>query len=116
MMKRQNKVSDELIVLLNSLTLEEVIGLKLELAARSINYKMFNFPLMHGLYPIIKEAVIKYAFSCSRTYAECSAFLGITKKKFFKIAEKYNIDNYFYPIRKARREELKRIKREELKL
>ena len=41
-LKREKKITDDFEVMLYSLTLEEVIGLKLELAASHINNKLYK--------------------------------------------------------------------------
>jgi hypothetical protein len=81
--------------MLNQLTLEEVIGLKLELATKTVNGKLFGMPLWYTLHNIVQDAVLKYTFSASRTNGEAMRFLGLKKAEMRKLTKKYNIDNYF---------------------
>jgi len=94
-LRREQRSSDEFEIMLNQLTLEEVIGLKLELATKSVNGKLFGIPLWYSLHSIVQDAVLKYTFSASRTNGEAMRFLGLKKTELKKLAKKYNIDNYF---------------------
>ena len=60
-LRRDNKVTDEFEVMLNNLTLEEAIGLKLELAAKTVSGKLYGIPIWYSLPAIIKDAVLTYA-------------------------------------------------------
>ena len=94
-LRKEQRSSDEFEIMLNQLTLEEVIGLKLELATKSVNGKLFGIPLWYSLHSIVQDAVLKYTFSASRTNGEAMRFLGLKKTELKKLAKKYNIDNYF---------------------
>ena len=48
-LKREKRITDDFEVMLFSLTLEELIGLKLELAASHINNKLYNFPVYRSI-------------------------------------------------------------------
>ena len=43
-MKRKKRINENFMIILSSLSLEEVIALKLELSIQSINNKLYNFP------------------------------------------------------------------------
>ena len=94
-LRKNQRSSDELEIMLNQLTLEEVIGLKLELATKSVNGKLFGVPLWYSLHSIVQDAVLKYTFSASRTNGEAMRYLGLKKAEMKKLMKKYNIDNYF---------------------
>lgn len=93
-LKKQNKISYDLEVLLNNLTLEEIISLKLELASKSAGNKLYGLPLWFSLQEMIKESVFLFAVSSTKTKGEASRFLGITPKYFRDLYKKFNIDNY----------------------
>ena len=84
--------------MLISLTLEELIGLKLELGARSINYKMYGLPIWSAIPTIVKEATLKCAVSITRTKGEAARFLGLNRSHLKQLIKKYEIDNYFEEI------------------
>ena len=44
-LKREKKITDDFEVMLNTLTLEEIIALKLELSSYNINNKLYNLPI-----------------------------------------------------------------------
>ena len=94
-LRREERSSDEFEIMLNQLTLEEVIGLKLELATKTVNGKLFGMPIWYSLHSIVQDAVLKYTFSASRTNGEAMRFLGLKKAEMKKLLKKYNIDNYF---------------------
>lgn len=94
-LRKENKVSENFEIMLNNLSLEEVIGLKLELAAKSAGGMLYGIPIWFSLQDIVKDAVLKYAYSATTTKMEASRFLGIDKRRFNELIKKYDIDSYF---------------------
>ena len=94
-LKTENKNTPDFEVMLSSLTLEDIIALRLELAAKSVNNKLYGLKIWENIPNIAKEAVLKYAYSAARTKNEAASFLGINKSDFRKIIKKYNIENFF---------------------
>jgi hypothetical protein len=94
-LRREKKINEEFEVMLGSLTLEELIGIKLELAAASVNNKLFGLSLWHGMPYIVKDAVFKYAVSATQTKAECMNLLGLKSKNYYELWKTYgaNIDD-----------------------
>jgi hypothetical protein len=84
--------------MLSSLTLEEIIGLKLECACRLTSGKMYGFNLWARAVDISKEALYNAAISVSSTNKEACRILGISEQTFkvlkrrYKIREEYDID------------------------
>jgi len=70
-LKKEKKVNDDFEVMLNNLSLEEVIALKL------------------------KEAAYKYALSATRTQNEAMRFLGLKLNSFYDLREIYDVDDFF---------------------
>ena len=91
-LKKKKKINDEFEVMLPSLTLEEIIAVKLELSSRYINNRLYNFPIWSSLNNMIKEACLKYALSASRSYADAASFLGISLSDFKANIKKYQIE------------------------
>ena len=58
-LRKENKSHDEFEVMLNNLTLEEIIGLKLELAAKAVGGMLFGIPIWYTMQDITKDAVLK---------------------------------------------------------
>jgi|TARA_R110000824_G_scaffold117940_1_gene270044 hypothetical protein len=94
-LKSENKIDERFEIILSSLTLEEIIALRLELAAKSVNYKLYGTNIWQNLPNIVQESVLKYAYSAARTKGEIASFLGINKSSLKKLLKKYNISNYF---------------------
>ena len=67
-LKQTNKITKEFEVMLGSLSLENVIALRLELAARPVKGK-FYLPLHKALIPIIKQAAVYFASSVADKYS-----------------------------------------------
>tara|TARA_R110000824_G_scaffold5670_2_gene26018 strand:+ start:4119 stop:4376 length:258 start_codon:yes stop_codon:yes gene_type:complete len=81
--------------MLSSLTLEDIIALRLELAARAVNGKLYGLNIWKSIPSITKEAVLKYVYSAARTKGEAASFLGISKSDLRKHLKKFNISNFF---------------------
>ena len=89
--KRENKITDEFEVMFNSLSLEEVIGLKLELASNMVDGKLYGMPIWYSLPVIIKDAILKFSLSTTRTKMEAARLLGLNISQFSSLVKKYNI-------------------------
>ena len=94
-LRKENKSSEEFETYLACLTLEEIIALKLELAARPSNGKLHGVFLWKKLPDLIKDAVIKAALSVTVTKADACKLLGLSERGFKKINKKYETTNYF---------------------
>jgi len=97
----EKKIDCNFETILNSLTLEEIIALKLELAASHINHKLYGFPIIRSIKFIVREAVIMFALSATRTPKDAAAVLGITERQLKEEIEKFDINpkdcNYELP-------------------
>lgn len=94
-LKREGKISDQFEIMLNTLTLEELIGLKLELAIKSAGSPIFGLPLLKTMKDVAKCAVLMYAASATRSDREAAALLGIDRMEYKQSVKKYNIITYF---------------------
>lgn len=94
-LRKDKKINNQFEVMFNSLSLEEVIGLKLELASKAAGRKLFGIPLWNSMQDIAKDAVLKYALSATRTKREAASFLGIDLQTFYKLQKKFNTEEYF---------------------
>ena len=95
-LKRENKITDEFEVMFNSLSLEEVIGLKLELASNMVDGKLYGMPIWYSLPVIIKDAILKFSLATTRTKMEAARLLGLNISQFSSLVKKYNIESYFF--------------------
>jgi len=97
-LRNQGKSNEAFEVMLSALTLEEIIGLKLECSSRLTAGKMYGFNLWSKIIDITKEALYNAVISVAKTNKEATRILGInehtfkTLKKKYKIREEYDID------------------------
>tara|TARA_R110000824_G_scaffold232791_3_gene420981 strand:+ start:23854 stop:24222 length:369 start_codon:yes stop_codon:yes gene_type:complete len=91
----EGKINERFEIMLSSLTLEEIIGLRLELAARSVNYKLYGLNIWQTVPDIVRDGILKYTASAARTKGEMASFLGIDKSSLKKLLKKYDVSNYF---------------------
>ena len=88
---REKKIDSNFEVILNSLTLEEIIALKLELSSLYINNKLYNFPLYKSIKYIIKESLLIFALSSTRTIKDAAGVLGVRERDLYGEIKKFNI-------------------------
>ena len=90
-LQADNKIDNDFELILNNLTLEEIIGLKLELSSSYINNRLYNIPIYNSLIYIVKEACLKYALSACRTKGDAARMLGLSESNFQTELKKFNI-------------------------
>ena len=94
-LRSEEKINESFELMLNGLSLEEVIGLKLELASKFFRGKSYGLPIWYSMRELTQDAVLKYALSACRTKKEAARFLGVDPNNFRKIVKKYDIDSFF---------------------
>ena len=95
LMKKDRRINENFLNILSSLSLEEVIALKLELSIQNINNKLYNFPLWSSMPNIARDALLRYAMSACQSKRDMARFLGIPINKFNEILRKYNTEKLF---------------------
>ena len=88
-------VSQDLLVLINNLTLEDLIAIKLELSCALVRNKLYGIDFWSNACYIIREALLKFAISVSRSKKDAARFLGLDLREFNTQYKKYNIESYF---------------------
>ena len=94
-LKQEGKIDEKFEIQLSTLTLEEILALRLELAAKTVNYKLYGTNIWNNLPELVKDAVLKYAYVAGKTKNEMAMFLGIDKSRLRKLLKQYDIPNYF---------------------
>ncbi len=94
-LKRNKLITEDFEVMLNNLSLEEIIALKLELASKIVRGKIYGLNIYNTLPAIAKDAAIKYAISACRTKKNAAAMLGISYRRLKQLQQQYNIYGYF---------------------
>lgn len=93
--RKQGKTTPQFEVMLNSLTLEEIIALKLELATTSLGVSLYGIPIWHNLSAIVRDAAVKFALSTTRSKAEAGRVLGTSTEIITYYLNKKNIQTFF---------------------
>lgn len=88
-LKSEGKISEEFEVMLNNLSLEEMISLKLELASKIMRGNLFGFPIIKAMPSIVRDALVTFALSATKNLSEAASLLGITVQEL----KKYNLDS-----------------------
>tara|TARA_R110000824_G_scaffold76640_2_gene194087 strand:- start:3605 stop:3946 length:342 start_codon:yes stop_codon:yes gene_type:complete len=88
-------INDQLLVLISNLTLEDLIALKFELSCNNINNRLYGFDIWRKSNHIVKEAILKFAISTTKSKRDAARFLGLNIKEFQKLFLTYEIDSYF---------------------
>ena len=94
-LKEKNKIDDALLVGINSLSLEDLIAIKLELCANDINNRLFGFDIWRKTSYIVKDALLKFSISTTKSKKDAARFLGITSTEFYKACKQFNITESF---------------------
>ena len=87
--------SEELLVLFNSISLEDIIALKLELSSKILKNRFYGFDIWRNTGYIIKEALLKFAVSTTNSKKDAARFLGLTYSEFKRVLKKYDVEDYF---------------------
>lgn len=95
LLQSRKKITPQFEVMLNSLALEEIIALKLELAAKASGSPLYGVPLWKSLVFIVREAVLKFAISATRSKAEAATFLGISREDLWRKEKYYQTESFF---------------------
>ncbi len=94
-LRKEKKSNEAFEIMLSALTLEEIIGLKLECASRLTNGKLYGFNLWSNIVNITKEALYNAVISITNTNKEATRVLGISLQTFKILKRKYNIKNSY---------------------
>ena len=94
-LKNENLVNDELLVFINSLTLEDLIAIKLELTAKHLNNRLYGLDIWRRTGYIIKDSLLKFAISTTNSKKDAARFLGLTYLEFKRVISKYKVEEYF---------------------
>ena len=88
-------INEQFQLMMNKLSLEEVIAVKLELASRASGGFIYGIPIWASLVNIVRDATLKFALTATRTKAEAARFLGLTVENFNSLIKQYETENYF---------------------
>jgi len=102
-LRSEGKSKESFEVMMMSLTMEELLGLKLELTIRSTaGARLYNLPIWRSLNLIVKDAMIKFAVSACANKRNAANLLGLREDELNSLMIKYEIDSYFNNTRKKK--------------
>jgi len=90
-LKKEKKITNKFELMLASLDLEDIVALKLELAAKPVKGKLYGFPIWNSAFYIVKEALIKFSLSSTRSQREAANMLGISLSELRRNIKIFNI-------------------------
>tara|TARA_Y100000004_G_scaffold146224_1_gene167045 strand:- start:237 stop:569 length:333 start_codon:yes stop_codon:yes gene_type:complete len=92
-LRQEKKITDEFEVMLGSLSLEDLISLKLEISSRLFRGKVVGIPIWKSLPYILRESMLRHALSITSTKTDAARFLGLTIAEINKMMYKYIPDS-----------------------
>ncbi|MGI9312708.1 MAG: hypothetical protein ACR2O9_04135 [Alphaproteobacteria bacterium] len=84
-------LSNELLVLISNMTLEDLIAIKIELSSSHLKNRLFGLDIWKKIDYITKEALMRVAISCTKSNSEAARFLGITLSDYRLNLQKFNM-------------------------
>jgi hypothetical protein len=94
-LREENKSNDYFEIMLNNLTLEEIIALKLEIAYKSIGFPLYGYPIWRASPFIMRDALMKFVFSVTTSKLKMQRILGLNLEDFLLNVKKYKTEEYF---------------------
>tara|TARA_R110000824_G_scaffold401453_2_gene612215 strand:+ start:614 stop:985 length:372 start_codon:yes stop_codon:yes gene_type:complete len=94
-LRKELKSTEEFEVMLSSLSLEEIVALKLEISTKTVNKRLYGIPIWNSLTDIVRDAAFKYAYSATRTKTDAMRMLGLKENEFFRLRSIYDPSSYF---------------------
>lgn len=90
-----NIINESNLTFIDSMKLEDLIAVKLELSARHINNKLYAFNLLSNTNKLVKEAIIKFAISATDTKVAAARFLGTDYDNLQRLVRDYDLQDFF---------------------
>ena len=94
-LKRENKITSDFEIMLNNLTLEDIIALKLEYSINVSGTPIYGLQLAKSLRYVCKEALYKLALSATRSKNSAARFLGVSENDFRQELKRMKIESFF---------------------
>ena len=91
-LKKMNKIDDQFVFYVESLSLEDLLAVKIESVTRNLNFKFFNFPLWKSFHTITSEALITAVFGIASNNSEAARILGIDLKQYKNYLSKFGYE------------------------
>jgi hypothetical protein len=79
---KSKKIDENFVHMIDGLSFEEIIGLKLETTAKLVKGKLYGLKIYYTLPIIVREACLRYTCRKFNTKSHAANFLGITLRKY----------------------------------
>jgi hypothetical protein len=97
-LKTDKKITEEFEELLQELSLEELIAIKLHVSTKFLNGKL-TLHIFENLYHSILSILIIYGLFNYRDLKQVATFLGVDVQKIIEVMKQTNLYKYFYYIK-----------------
>jgi len=88
-LRKEGKITPDFLDKVSELTLEELISIKIELAAKMVSGKLYGFPLWYSLPYVIRESLFNFVSRNCKTKRDMADTLGIPYDTFILIYKDY---------------------------
>lgn len=88
-LKKEGRINQDFLDKVSDLTLEELISIKLELSAKMVGGKLYNFPIWYSMPYVIRESLMDFVSRNCKTKADMANTLGLPYDTFIQIYKKY---------------------------
>lgn len=85
------RIDENFIKMIDGLSLEEILGIKFETAAKLVKGKMHGLKLYHTMPVIVREALLRYTVKKFKLKNHAASFLGITLKRYNTLVRRRGI-------------------------
>ena len=94
-LRREQRLNENFLNVLSSISLEELIAIKLEQSSRLLGGKLYNFPLWKAIPSICKDSILRFVLSACESKRDGARMLGIDIREFDKLLKRYNTEKLF---------------------
>ena len=78
--------------ILSNLTLEELITAKLELSAKSLNSKLYGYPIYKNIQHIVRESLVRFSLRFCNSQEKAANLLGLNVREFKSYIKKHKLN------------------------
>tara|TARA_B100000035_G_C20784988_1_gene458573 strand:- start:9 stop:335 length:327 start_codon:yes stop_codon:yes gene_type:complete len=78
--------------IMSNLTLEDLITAKLELSARSLNGKLYGYPIYKNIQHIVRESLVRFSLRYCNSQEKAANLLGLNVREFKAYIKKHELN------------------------
>ena len=80
-LKKEGRINQDFLDKMSEVTLEELIAVKIEMSAKMISGKLYNYPIWYSLPYIVRESLINFVDRNCKTKIDMANTLGLPYDK-----------------------------------